>query len=51
MEAEEHIENTFQNGESLKDVEKRISNFIDEINRNEGSRKWNDSGYDSKKCF
>ncbi len=34
MEAEEHIENTFQNGESLKDVEKRISNFIDEINGN-----------------
>ena len=29
---EEHIENPFPNGEALKDVEKRLANFIDEIN-------------------
>lgn len=29
---EDHIENPFPNGESLKDVEKRLANFIDEIN-------------------
>ncbi len=28
---EEHIDTPFPNGESLKDVEKRIKNFIDEV--------------------
>ncbi len=31
---EEHIENSFPNGESLKDVEKRIQEFIKFLNKN-----------------
>ena len=31
---EDHIDNPFPNGESLKDVEKRIQSFIDDIAKN-----------------
>ena len=31
---EEHIENSFPNGESLKDVERRIQEFINFLNKN-----------------